>query len=467
MKPQFPRKCEPLFQNWRYKILEGGRGSGKSENIAQAFIMLGAEEPQIILCTREVQQSIRDSVHSTLKQWIGKLEFDDGTPYSDFYVAKETYIRGKNGTEFIFSGLSNIDSLKSISQVRRCWVEEGQTVRKSSWEKLIPSIRWEDRERGFHYAYGSDGEIITVPGLVSEIVVSYNPELPTDETYMRFHVNPPKSACVIQMNWRDNPWFPEVLRVEMEDLKEKNHNDYMHVYEGEPRTTVSGAIYGKEMKMATEEGRIGAVPYNRAKPVDTVWDLGFGDKTAIWFCQIYGNWYNFIDYIEGEGQIMADYLIQLQDKKYVYGTDYLPFDALDTIIHRKFAGNIQTSIASYQGKQKSIEQIMRDAGRNVRLVPKVPIADRINAGRTIFPQCRIDADKCADGIQALRHFQWSPINEKTGVSGSREPLHNWASHAAEAWTRAGQVLEMPVKDMPIPASSHGNYSSYDQIGWKV
>lgn len=465
MKPQFPRKCEPLFQNWRYKILEGGRGSAKSESIAQAFIVLGAEEPQIILCTREVQHSIRDSVHSTLKQWIARLEFDDGMPYSDFYTPKETYIRGKNGTEFIFSGLSNIDSLKSVSQVRRCWVEEGQSVRKSSWEKLIPSIRWEDRDRGFHYTYSDDGKIVTVPGLVSEIVISYNPELPTDETYVRFHVKPPKSACVIQMNWRDNPWFPEVLRVEMEDLKEKSYDDYMHVYEGEPRTTVSGAIYGKEMKAATESGRIGNVPYNRAMPVHTIWDLGFRDLTAIWFCQVYAGWYNFIDYLEGNDQIMADYLIQLQDKKYVYGTDYLPFDALDTIIHNRLAGTTLTSLPSYAGKQKSIEQIMRDAGRNVRLVPKVPIADRINAGRTIFPQCRFDADKCADGIQALRHFQWGPIDEKLQVGKSRDPLHNWASHAAESFTRTAQALEMPEKAMPPPSETRNPYENAG-LGWK-
>lgn len=464
MKPQFPRKCEPLFKNWRYKILEGGRGSGKSENIAQALIMLGAEETQIILCTREVQQSIRDSVHSTLKQWISKLEFDDGTPYSDFYVAKETYIRGKNGTEFIFSGLSNIDSLKSISQVRRCWVEEGQTVRKSSWEKLIPSIRWEDKDRGEHFFYGANGAIESLPGLVSEIIVSYNPELPTDETYMRFHVNPPKTACVIQMNWRDNPWFPNVLRVEMEDLKEKNHEDYMHVYEGEPRTTVSGAIYGKEMKAATESARICNVPYNQALPVHTIWDLGFGDKTAIWFCQPYDGWYNFIDYHEGEGLIIADYLIELQNRRYLYDTDYLPFDALDTIIHKRLAGNVTLSVPASPGKQKSIEQIMRDAKRNVRLVAKVPIRDRINAARTIFPQCRFDAEKCADGIQALRHFQWGPVDEKLGTITGREPLHNWASHAAEAFTRAGQALQMP-KNIVAHKQTMATRARFSAGGW--
>lgn len=442
MKPQFPRKAQFLFENHRYKIMEGGRGSAKSESAAQALVILGAQEPQIILCTREVQHSIRDSVHSTLRQWIGKLEFDDGTPYSKFYDVKETYIRGRNGTEFIFSGLSNIDSLKSVNRVRRCWVEEGQTVRKSSWEKLIPSIRLEDKEAGW----------------VSEIWVSYNPELPTDDTYKRFHVNPPKTACVVQMNWRDNPWFPEVLRVEMEELKERNYDDYMHVYEGEPRTIVDGAIYGKEMKVATEEGRITNVPYNRAKPVYTIWDLGFNDLTAIWFCQIYDGWYHFIDYLEGDGLIMADYLIQLQNRGYVYDTDYLPFDALDTIIHKRLAGSAMTSIKSLPGKQKSIEQIMRDANRNVRLVAKVPIADRVNAARTIFPQCRFDENKCADGIQALRHFQWGPLNEKLGVRAGRDPSHNWASHASEAFTRAGQALTMPKKTPPPPkqGSTHGD-----------
>jgi len=87
---------------------------------------------------------------------------------------------------------------------------------------------------------------------------------------------------------------------------------------------------------------------------------------------------------------------------------------------------------------------MRQAGRNVRIVPKVLIADRINAGRTIFPQCRFDVDRCALGIDRLRYFQWGPVS-KLGVA-SKEPLHNIASHGGEAFTRAGQVLRQPVRE---------------------
>lgn len=417
-RARFPRKLSFLFENHRYKVLEGGRGGGKSENVAQALLILGSEEEQIILCTREVQHSIRDSVHSTLTQWVKQLKFADGSPFSDYYSVKQTYIAGKNGTEFIFSGLSNIDSLKSIARVRRAWVEEAQTVKKSSWDKLIPSIRWEDKERG----------------LVSEIWVTYNPELVTDDTYRRFHSDPPRTAKVVTVNWRDNPWFPEVLRVEMEDMRERNHDDYLHIYEGNPRENIQGAIYASELKKATEDKRICSVPYNRTKPVDTVWDLGFGDLTAIWFTQTYDGYFHFIDYLDGDGLTIADYLIKLQQRGYVYGIDWLPHDGVDSIIHKRLAGD----------RRMSIEQLMRDAGRNVRIVQKVYVADRINAARTIFPLCRFDENKCADGIQALRHYQWGPPN-KQGVP-KREPLHDWASHAADAFTIAANALRQPRKE---------------------
>src|ERR1700761_4987378 len=139
MRAEFPEKLQFLFEpakvgeQGRYKVLVGGRGGGKSENIAQALLILGAMEPALILCTREVQRAIKDSVHAMLKQWIVKLELQS------FYEVTETSIRGRNGTEFIFWGLSNIDSLKSIAQVRYCWVEEAQVVSKASWDKLIPS----------------------------------------------------------------------------------------------------------------------------------------------------------------------------------------------------------------------------------------------------------------------------------------------------------------------------------------
>jgi phage terminase large subunit len=433
MKTQIPEPLgfllEParIGQPGRYKVVKGGRGAGKSENFAQALVILGVMESSLILCTREVQNSIKDSVHSMIKQWIIRLELQD------FYTVTDRSIKGRNGTEFLFWGLGNIDSLKSIARVRYCWVEEAQSVTKKSWDKLIPSIRWEDKERG----------------LVSEIWISYNPELVTDDTHKRFAVDPPSTAKVVTMNWRDNPWFPEVLRVEMEDCKKRSEEDYLHIWEGECVSNVKGAIYATELKAATNEGRIGNVPYNRRYPVDTVWDLGFsegGDPTAIWFVQAYDGMFHFIDCLEERGQDVPYFLIELQRRQYLYGIAWVPFDAVDNIIHRRAVrGNADASV----------EMQLRNGGQTVRMVQKVTIVNRINAGRTIFPLCRFDEHKCADGIQALRHFQWGEINEN-GVH-KREPVHNWASHYAEAFTRAGQALKLPRKEPQKKASPLEQY----------
>jgi phage terminase large subunit len=192
------------------------------------------------------------------------------------------------------------------------------------------------------------------------------------------------------------------------------------------------------MKAATADGRIGKVPYNRAHPVHTVWDLGFGDPTSIWFVQVYDGWFNFIDYLEGDQLEISDYLIQLQNKGYLYGTDWLPHDGVDTIIHHKMAGD----------RSMSIEMLMRQAGRKPRIVPKMLVTDQINAARTIFPQCRFDEGKCADGLQALRHYQW-PALSVDGVA-QRKPLHNWASHASSAFCGAAVAVRQP-KAPPVAA----------------
>jgi phage terminase large subunit len=143
-----------------------------------------------------------------------------------FYSIKDAEIVGQNGTAFTFHGLRhNIDNIKSLEGADICWVEEAQTVSKSSWEKLIPTIR-------------KDG---------SEIWATFNPELEQDDTYQRFIVKPPTGAVVVKMTWRDNPWFPAVLRQEMEDLKTRDEAAYQNVYEGHCKSTVEGAIYAKEL----------------------------------------------------------------------------------------------------------------------------------------------------------------------------------------------------------------------------
>ena len=425
---EFPEKLSFLFEPWRYKIAHGGRGGAKSWNFARALLVLGSQKKLRILCARETMESIAQSVHQTLRDQIERLKLQS------VYDVEKSSIVGRNGTLFTFAGLAhNITNIKSLEAYDIVWVEEAQTVSDLSWDTLIPTIR-------------KDG---------SEIWITFNAKLETDATYQRFVINPPATAKVVLINWRDNFWFPEVLRVEMEDLRERDYAKYLHIYEGDCASSVEGAIFAAEMRKATDEGRIGNVPYNRAKPVDTVWDLGFGDLTCIWFAQNYDGWFNFIDYEEDAGQTIEHYMIVMQNKGYLYGTDWLPHDGVDSIIHQKLAGN----------REMSVEMLMREAGRKVRIVQKVHVGDRINAARTIFPQCRFDKEKCKDGLQALRYYQWGPL-DKLGMT-KRLPLHNAASHASDAFTMAGMALRQPKKEEkrkdktpPYPRSASPIYAPF-------
>ena len=189
---EFPLKLQCLFQPARYKVLYGGRGGAKSWGIARALLIIAANKTTRVLCAREFQTSIKDSVHKLLCDQITALQLND------FYEITDRTIRGKNGSEFNFVGLkNNVANVKSYEGVDVCWVEEAQTVSKRSWDTLIPTIRKEE----------------------SEIWVSFNPELETDETYQRFVIHTPENAVIQKINWNDNPWFPEVLRLEKDTLK--------------------------------------------------------------------------------------------------------------------------------------------------------------------------------------------------------------------------------------------------------
>lgn len=410
MIAEFPDKLQFLFEPHRYKVPWGGRGGTKSWAIARALLILGAQNPLRILCTRETQKSIADSVHKLLSDQIVLLGLQD------FYTIEKARIIGRGETEFIFAGLRhNVNNIKSVEACDIVWVEEAQSVSKQSWAVLIPTIRKEG----------------------SEIWVSFNPDLATDDTYKRFVLNPPPNAKVVKVGWQDNPWFPEVLRIEMEYLREKDPAAYDHIWEGNCVSALEGAIYAAEIKVAEAEGRITTVSYDRTRPVDTFWDLGFGDLTSIWFAQsLPSGQFRLIDYLEDRGKTIEHYIIQLQNRGYMYGVDWLPHDAVDTIIHAKLAGSGDRS--------RSIEMLMRAAGRKVRIAPKMHVMTGINAARTIFPQCWFDAEKCADGLQALRHYQWGPIS-LSGVE-KREPLHNWASHGSDGFRTMAVTIKQPVME---------------------
>lgn len=410
---EFPQKLACLFKPSRYKVLWGGRGGAKSWGIARAMLILGTKTPLRILCAREFQTSIRDSVHKLLSDQIVSLGL------TEFYDVIDRTIRGRNGTEFNFIGLkNNVANVKSYEGVDICWIEEAQTVSSRSWDVLIPTIRKEG----------------------SEIWISFNPELETDPTYQRFIIHSPENAQVQKINWSDNPWFPETLRLEKDALKARDPEAYNMVWEGVCRQTVDGAIFAKEMQMAELTGRITRVPYDATKPVHAIFDLGWSDATAVWFLQFIGMETRLIRYFETNQETMSSILSKLQGFGYMYDTMWLPHDAEN----KTLAGN-----------GRSIEEIVRNLGFKTRIIPKVPIVDSINAARTIFSNCYFDRENCEEGLQALRHYRYE-VDPDTKMF-SRTPLHDQYSHGADAFRYIGLMVNEPkklVKKAPLQVASN-------------
>jgi phage terminase large subunit len=391
---QIPHRLDFLFEPHRYKVAYGGRGGAKSWGFARALLTQGKQKPLRILCAREYQNSIKDSVHKLLSDQVLELGLQD------FYRIEQAVIRGQNGTEFSFEGLKqNTNRIKSYEGLDRCWVEEAKDVSKSSWEIIIPTIRRPE----------------------SEIWVTFNPELDTDETYKRFVLHPPSDAIVRKMDWRENPWFPEVLRLEKDALKERDPDAYLNVWEGHCRVTLDGAIYADELRKATEEGRITRVPYNETTPVHTFWDLGWSDCTSIWFAQKVGFDYHIIDFFQDRLKKLPVYIQMLQSKGYVYGIDHLPHDG-DT-----------ESLGS-----TSIRKQLEATGRKVVVLPRIENKTHgINATRSIFNRLYFDENKCADGLQHLRHYRYE-VDENG--QWSKLPLHDENSHAADGLRTLGESI---------------------------
>jgi phage terminase large subunit len=416
-KAEFPIKLQCLFEKSRYKVLYGGRGGAKSWGVARALLIKAAKDPLRILCAREFQASIRDSVHKLLCDQIEALGL------LGFYEITQNTIRGKNGSEFNFVGLkNNVANVKSYEGVDICWVEEAQTTSRFSWNVLIPTIRKEN----------------------SEIWITFNPELETDETYQRFVIHAPENAIVQKINWSDNPWFPDTLKDEKDSLKVRDIQAYNVVWEGLCRQTVDGAVFAKEVQMAELDGRITRVNYDATKPVHAIFDLGWSDATAIWFLQFIGMETRLIRYMEGNQTTISDYLAKMQTYGYIYDTLWLPHDAEN----KTLAGN-----------GRSIEEIVRAAGYKTKIIPRTPIMDSINAARTIFQNCWFDRDNCHDGLQCLRHYRYDVDPETKQFS--KTPVHDQYSHGADAFRYIGLMINEPKqRRAPKPSQYYGATNSW-------
>ena len=208
---KLPKKLLPVFDGpARYRCAWGGRGSGKSFSFALMAAIRGYAEPIRILCARELQNTIKDSVHSEIVKAIETYPW-----LAANYRYGESFIRGLNGTEFLFKGLrTNYQEIKSLSGIAICWVEEAEAVSESSWQVLIPTIRKPK----------------------SEVWATWNPDSEDSPVRKRFILSPSDNVKIARLNYCDNPWFPEVLEQERLDCLRNNPDDYAWIWEGECRT---------------------------------------------------------------------------------------------------------------------------------------------------------------------------------------------------------------------------------------
>jgi len=404
MKPRIviPQAFQFLFEKARYKVPWGGRGSGKSESVARYLLIEGAKESQTILCTREYQTSIKDSVHQLFAYLINLYKLQS------IYKVTLNDIRGVNGTKFIFAGLRhNIENIKSIPNIKKAWVEEAETVSHHSWDIFIPTIRGED----------------------SEIIATFNPILSDAATYQRYVVSPPKDSIIKKVSYRDNPFFPDVLEGERLEMKQKDPVKYKNIWEGECRSAVEGAVFADEIRKAEEDGRIGEVPYNKQVPVCTYWDLGKQAMTAIWWIQYVGTQWRILKHYKAHMRDLQHFLKYVKEQEYTYDTHFMPHDAT----HDRL------------GMPASILTQARQTLRNVVPVPRIKQKGQaIDAAQQIFSECWFDQDLCKDGINDLRRYAFRIDPDTKKISKDPETT-GYERDTADAFMTFAQSARPPKK----------------------
>lgn len=392
-----PRVFLPLLNSARYKGVHGGRGSGKSHFFAELLLERCLVDRIRAVCIREVQKSIKQSVKLLLDDKIKAMGLEGE------FTSLSTEIRCNNGSLITFQGMQDhtADSIKSLEGYDIAWCEEAQAISERSIRLLRPTIRKEG----------------------SELWFSWNPDNDTDPVDQLLRgPDPLNDAIVIEANWQDNPFFPEVLRLEMEEDKRRDPDNYGHVWLGEYQRFAGGAIYGREMIAAVEDNpsRISSVPYNPAFPVIVSWDLGYGDATALWFCQLVGREPRLIDYYEDNMQPLSHYVQYIKSKDYNYEVQVLPHDAGHKSLR---TGTTLTQQLSDLGLGR--------VGKDLITLQVDSIESGIQLARNLISQSWFDREKCKSGIAALRKYHYEYDEERKVFHN--KPYHDWSSNGADSF----------------------------------
>jgi len=381
-----------------------------------------------VVCIREVQDTIRDSVHQLIVDKIKQYNLP-GFDITDRAITNRT------GSYIVFRGMQhyNATNIKSLEGFDLAWVEEAQDFSQTSFDMLYPTIR--------------------KPG--SELWFSWNPRYSSNAVDKFFRGSAPDPDVVsVEANWKDNPFFGEEMRKDMERDFRNDPDKAEHIWNGAYQTITEGAYYAREFIVAEKAGRIAPLPHNPALPVFTAWDLGVGDDTSIWFAQRVGGWVHVIDHYATNGEPASHYVDVLRSKPYTYASHFLPHDA----DNREWSN----------GKSR-LETLKALGLENCVVIPRLPVDDGINAVRLLLPISRFASDTCRAGLESLKQYRREYDENKRTFKPT--PLHDWTSHDADAFRYLAVGLEPDAAhplDIPKYAGRRRRWAGSDtnsESGW--
>ena len=436
LRIKVPGKLASVFTGEaRYRGAYGGRGSAKTRTFAKMAALRGvllaqAGETGIILCGREFMNSLDESSMAEVKAAIASEPV-----LAAAYDVGERYIRTNDRRiEFKFAGLRhNLDSIKSKAKIHILWVDEAEPVSEAAWVKVIPTVR----EHG------------------SEIWVTWNPERKASPTNIRFRADPPEGAKIVEMNWRDNPWFPDVLEAERRLDKEKRPELYEHIWEGDYATVIEGAYFAEALAEAKRDKRIGHVAADPMLPFYAYCDIGGAgakaDAFVIWIFQLVGKSIHCLDHYESVGQTLQYHVAWMRERGYERARVILPHDGAN-------ANNVTG---------KRYEDHWRDAGFTVETVPnqgKGAAMQRVQAVRRLMPRIWFNEKTTEAGREALGYYHEKRDEDRNIGLG---PEHDWSSHSADAFGLMAVHYAEHRADVDLPRQRYRRESRPASSPWAL
>jgi phage terminase large subunit len=415
---------EPLLQPARYKSAWGGRGSGKSHFFGEMLVeTCQAERGMLAVCIREAQKTLAQSSKRLIESKIGVLGLGHG--FKSFSDRIETPGDGV----IIFRGMQDhtSEAIKSLEGFRIAWVDEAQTLSARSLSLLRPTIRAKH----------------------SELWASWNPRRKSDAIDDFFRRREPTGAIIVKANWRDNPWFPDVLEDERKLDLSLYPERYDHIWEGDYVSAFDGAYFAAMLSEARAKGRIGKVTADPLLPLRAFIDIGgsgaLADAFTIWIVQWVGQEVRVLDYYESVGQVLAFHVNWLRTRGYQDAIVHLPHDGVNenNITGKRYEDHLRE--AGFK-----VEPPVKNQGKGAAMM-------RIEALRRLGPQIWWNEDTTEPGRDAIGFYHERKDEARNVGLG---PEHDWSSHAADALGLMAICYEEPGR-----AGSFNRAIRYAEQGW--